>query len=304
MPKTEYNMDNYTSETKRFLEKRFNEEKDNIYFAHQPIYGYRNPHTADAQISKYMVIKSILNVLKDYSFSNFIDIGGAEGWTAYIVRKLFNVKIASTDLSESVCKIAKNIFNLEAIACDIHNLPFSDDEFDAVVCSETIEHVTDYKKAVAELLRITKNVLIITVPHETPEMVAETIRKKIPHGHIHYFDIHTLNYLKESGCAVRYEKTLSPLLVQLRVMIEGYKKSGNKILYKLYNAFTPIFKKIFGIKSACKITNLDKNFAHFFGFYNGITFIIEKRNCSKIIREKEIKAQDFIGMTVKEYVIK
>jgi len=298
-------MDNYTSTTKKFLEDRFNRERNNnnIYLSHQPIFGYRSPFSTPPHIQRYIVIKSILNAIKNYSFSNLIDVGGAEGWTAHIIKELFKVKVATADLSENACKIARKAFNHTATACDIHLLPFQDSEFDVVICSETIEHVTHYKQAVDELLRITKNVLIITVPHETPKKVAKTIRNKMPHGHIHYFDINTLDYLKERGYIVKYEKTSSPLLTQLRVMIEGYKKTENKIHYKIYNALTPIFKKLFGIKSAHWIVSFDKIITNFFGLYGGITFAIEKRDCVKSFVHKEISSEDFIGITVTPHAV-
>lgn len=250
-------MDLYTEETQKNLEDRFNMTVDGVYFAHQPIYGYRSPYCSSSCIGRYMITKSILNALNKYSFSNFIDIGGAEGYTANLVKQLFHVPVKSTDLSANACKRAYEIFGIDAIPCDIHKLPFADNEFDAVLCSETIEHVTDYKKAIQELLRITNKVLIITVPHETPEIVADNIRNKVPHGHIHYFETGTLDYLKDLGYTVQAEKTLSPFLIVPRVTSEGFKKPGNKLHFKIYNFLTPLFKKMFGIKTANRLTNLD-----------------------------------------------
>ena len=40
---------------------------------------------------------------------------------------------------------ANEIFKLKATPVDIHNLPFKDNEFDVVICSETLEHVTESK---------------------------------------------------------------------------------------------------------------------------------------------------------------
>lgn len=247
-----------------------------------------------------MVTISILNAVNKFSFSNFIDIGGAEGYTAHLIRTLFQVPVKSTDLSTNACKMAREIFAIDAIPADIHHLPFKTQEFDVVLCSETIEHVTDYKRAVDELLRITKNVLIITVPHETPEIVAQNISNKVPHGHIHYFDVNTLNYLQELGYDVTYEKTLSPLLVFPRVLIEGMKKNKSGILYKIYNILTPAFRFLFGLRSANFIVDMDKLFVKLFGAYGGITFTVIKQQPLKI-RRKKIKARDFTSITVKAH---
>ncbi|MBE9014561.1 class I SAM-dependent methyltransferase, partial [Pseudanabaenaceae cyanobacterium LEGE 13415] len=48
----------------------------------------------------------------------------------------------------------------------VEKLPFKDKEFDTVICTHVIEHILDYRSAVAELRRITSKRLIIVVPME------------------------------------------------------------------------------------------------------------------------------------------
>lgn len=48
----------------------------------------------------------------------------------------------------------------------VEELPFADRSFDTVICTHVIEHVLDYRKAIAELRRITRRRLIIVVPRE------------------------------------------------------------------------------------------------------------------------------------------
>jgi ubiquinone/menaquinone biosynthesis C-methylase UbiE len=297
-------MDNYTDRTKPYLEERFVENVEGVYFSHQPIYGYRSKYSASSNISRYMITKSILNAINEYSFKTFIDIGGAEGYTAYLVRQLFNLNVMSTDLSENACRMAKEIFNIDAQACDIHKLPFQNEQFDIVLCSETIEHVTDYKLAIKELLRITKNALVITVPHESPEEVEANIRNNVAHGHIHYFDTQTLDYLRSEGYSLKAEKTLSPFLIVPRVIAEAANKNKKGILYKLYNMVTPILRKFFGTRTAILLINADAWFCKTFKKYKGITFVIEKEKpLLKRTFEKGIRAQDFIYRKVSLYKI-
>jgi Methyltransferase domain len=288
-------MDNYTDETKIFLDDRFDQDIDGIYYAHQPIYGYRSRYSSGSDIGRYMLTRSILDTLSNYSFNTFIDIGGAEGYTANLVRKFFNAKVTSTDLSEMACRRAKEIYDIDAVACDIHSLPFPDNSFDVVLCSETIEHVSDYKAAIEELLRIARNVLVITVPHESPEEVAANIRNKVPHGHINYFDTTTLDYLKERLVQLKNERTLSPLLVFPRVIVEARKKDKPGILFNLYNFFIPILNKVFGVKSAVRLSNSDRWFCKTFGSYRGITFTLEKFAPTYSTQKKpRIDTADFI----------
>ncbi len=48
----------------------------------------------------------------------------------------------------------------------VEDLPVADKSFDTVVCTHVIEHILDYRRAIAELRRITRRRLIIVVPRE------------------------------------------------------------------------------------------------------------------------------------------
>jgi 2-polyprenyl-3-methyl-5-hydroxy-6-metoxy-1,4-benzoquinol methylase len=61
---------------------------------------------------------------------------------------------------------AASIEGVEYVAAMIESLPFADGEFDTVVCTHVIEHVLEYRQAIAELRRIARRRLIIVVPRE------------------------------------------------------------------------------------------------------------------------------------------
>lgn len=52
------------------------------------------------------------------------------------------------------------------IEAPIERLPLSERAFDTVICTHVIEHILDYRAAIAELRRITSKRLIIIVPRE------------------------------------------------------------------------------------------------------------------------------------------
>lgn len=58
-------------------------------------------------------------------------------------------------------------------AMDITALPFKNDSFDVVICSEVLEHIPDDEKAVLELTRILKpgKMLAVSVPRAWPEWI-------------------------------------------------------------------------------------------------------------------------------------
>ena len=75
---------------------------------------------------------------------------------------------------------------------DVFALPFADDRFDRVICSEVMEHVHDYAGAVRELTRVLRpgGTMGITIPTATSEHVyLRTTREyfESPGGHIRIF---------------------------------------------------------------------------------------------------------------------
>lgn len=65
-----------------------------------------------------------------------------------------------------VIEDASRLPGIEYVAAKVENLPFADADFDTVICTHVIEHILDYRQAIAELRRIAKRRLIIVVPRE------------------------------------------------------------------------------------------------------------------------------------------
>jgi SAM-dependent methyltransferase len=75
---------------------------------------------------------------------------------------------------------------------DVFRLPFPDDRFDRVICSEVMEHVHDYPAAVRELVRVLRpgGTIGITIPTATTEWLYLALSKlyfESPGGHIRVF---------------------------------------------------------------------------------------------------------------------
>ncbi len=254
-------MDEYTKKTKIWLEERFKKrDKDGIYYAHQPIYGMRKGYSEPGLINRYIITCQIMKALSHIKFDSLIDIGGAEGYKAWIAKQLFGVNVKNSDLSEEACKRAEEIFHIESIPADIHELPFKDNEFDVVLCSETLEHSLDLHKAVRELLRVAGKAVVITVPHEPGEVIGQIKKEKIPHGHIHYFDLKSFNFLKSDGCHVLSRKMISPVLKKFSLYHLGKKAASlqigmNEFICKVTSSYSSILfvilkDKIFWRKKA------------------------------------------------------
>ncbi|MCF6239888.1 MAG: class I SAM-dependent methyltransferase [Bacteroidales bacterium] len=66
-----------------------------------------------------------------------------------------------------------NCKSIDLSCMDITTLPFKDNSFDVVICSEVLEHIPDDNQALSELARIVKpgKTLAISVPRYWPEKI-------------------------------------------------------------------------------------------------------------------------------------
>ena len=93
------------------------------------------------------------------------DVGCGTGALLSHIRK-GNPGLARLTGVDFVVEDAAAIEGVEYVAAMIEALPFADGEFDTVVCTHVIEHVLEYRQAIAELRRIARRRLIVVVPRE------------------------------------------------------------------------------------------------------------------------------------------
>ncbi|MCA8965099.1 MAG: class I SAM-dependent methyltransferase [Planctomycetes bacterium] len=153
----------YTKITRSWLESRFRRRSpEGIYFAHMPVYGIGTEHAEGNHLGRLARLFRILRELDGLRFESFLDVGGAEGYLAHLVRQLFGAAAFSADLSHEASLRARELFGLPSAAVDCARLPFADGAFDVVVCSEVIEHVEHPVETVLELQRVARRAVILT----------------------------------------------------------------------------------------------------------------------------------------------
>jgi SAM-dependent methyltransferase len=94
------------------------------------------------------------------------DVGCGTGYLLRYVRDRSRAKPARLAGAEIVVPDGPAESGIEFFEGKVERLPFRDREFDTVVCTHVIEHILDYRAAIAELRRITARRLIIVVPME------------------------------------------------------------------------------------------------------------------------------------------
>ena len=84
-------------------------------------------------------------------------------------------------------------------------LPFENNTFDRIICSEVLEHIIDYKLVLTEIFRVLKpkGIIGISVPRFLPERICWLFSKdyhNTPGGHVRIFKQKTLKQaILESG---------------------------------------------------------------------------------------------------------
>ena len=99
--------------------------------------------------------------------ASLLDVGCGEGmYCRWFTRNSEIERVVGVDLSEGRLERARRAApDAEFHRCDGAALPFADDSFDLVMCSEVIEHVPDPFAMAAELARVSSRYVLISVPN-------------------------------------------------------------------------------------------------------------------------------------------
>jgi ubiquinone/menaquinone biosynthesis C-methylase UbiE len=139
--------------------------------------------------------------------------------------------LVGLDMSREDLRVCTYMVALTAkerpLAADLHlvqgggeRLPFRDELFDGVICTETLEHVPDDRAVLRELLRVLRRggALVVSVPDEHSERLLWRLSpryRNTPGGHVRiYRRSQIARLLRESGAepyAVEYRHSLESL---------------------------------------------------------------------------------------------
>lgn len=106
---------------------------------------------------------------------------------------------------------------LHAVLGDGECLPFADEFFDLVICTETLEHVPDDRAIVRELMRVLRpgGMLVVSVPDEYSERLLWRFSERYrtwPGGHVRIYRRKAIaNLLRDGGVnpfAIEYRHSL------------------------------------------------------------------------------------------------
>lgn len=134
-----------------------------------PVFGMRYIHLLKIQKIIELIRKIVIFDSNNRSPIKLIDVGCGDGYLLKeIAGKFSQIDLFGLDLSENRVETAKKFVPMAILKTgNAQDIPFRDETFDIVVCSEVIEHCRDDIEVLAELYRISKinSFLILTAPN-------------------------------------------------------------------------------------------------------------------------------------------
>jgi 2-polyprenyl-3-methyl-5-hydroxy-6-metoxy-1,4-benzoquinol methylase len=102
-----------------------------------------------------------------------LDAGCGEGYGTRLLVAGGATSVVGVDIDEQTVAHARERYGLDFRVSDVAELPFEDASFDVIVCFETIEHVADAARVLAELRRVLANegLLVVSTPNALEYMV-------------------------------------------------------------------------------------------------------------------------------------
>lgn len=140
-------------------------------------------HTHRNPIQRFLLnnfYKHVFALLQDVPNGSILDVGCGEGFTLNKLQEQgIGKKLEGIEYQKRAIALGKKQYpKLVIKQGSIYDLPYKANSFDLVLCTEVLEHMDDPKKALSELVRVSKKYLLLSVPNEPFFMLAQLLRGK------------------------------------------------------------------------------------------------------------------------------
>lgn len=157
-------------------------------------------------------LKTVLSLIETYPTS-VLDVGCASGWfLSEIAKRYPKARYVGIDKYKKAINYGEKRYKpLKLLHSDAHRLPFRENSFDLVICTEVLEHVTNPRQVLREIKRVLKPAGVAIIEMDSGNLLFKfawywwtNIRKGVwKDAHLHLFTTHKLTkMLKSDGFVI------------------------------------------------------------------------------------------------------
>ena len=158
-------------------------------------------------------LKAVLSLVENNP-KNVLDVGCASGWFLFEIKKDYPKTecIGIDKYRDAIIYGNKKYKKIKLIYEDAHELPFKNNSFDLVICTEVLEHVKDPGVVLLEIKRVLKKDGIAILEMDSGNLLFRVawywwtnVRKGVwRHSHLHLFTARKLeNIIKKAGFRIK-----------------------------------------------------------------------------------------------------
>lgn len=135
-----------------------------------------------------------------------LDCGVAEGtMTRHLVDQLPDRRVVALEYEDEAARVFKRDYaDIPLLRASIYDIPLPDDSVDVCTAFEVLEHLEDPARALAEMRRVARRTVVVTVPYEPFFRMGNMARGKYlkrlgnTPGHINHWTVSGLRRLVSS----------------------------------------------------------------------------------------------------------
>jgi 2-polyprenyl-3-methyl-5-hydroxy-6-metoxy-1,4-benzoquinol methylase len=175
------------------------------------LYNFSNPYSYYYDQSRSDTVKYLLDNATEMIGLNihFLEVGCGSGYYIKFLSDLGVENIIGVDISFDKLIYLKNLIpKSELIVCDAQHLPFRNNVFDLILCSEVIEHLPDPGLILREISYSTRKLAVVSTPTKTTfyRLTLKFLGKDLKYGGTHLRELsqeELKGELKVSGLSIR-----------------------------------------------------------------------------------------------------
>jgi ubiquinone/menaquinone biosynthesis C-methylase UbiE len=119
------------------------------------------------QFLNRLYLRNITDLVQLAQPIRLLDVGCGEGVVLrHLDQHLRGVTVVGLDIDGTGLQVAQSQNSVSLVQGSVYSLPFVSASFDLVLCCEVLEHVEAPDAALAELSRVTRELVLLSVPNE------------------------------------------------------------------------------------------------------------------------------------------